>query len=91
VVADLAKQAQLDRVRLPVPRAGRRSWPAFQAVGETLAGEGWAGLPAPSAARPAHLVLCLFRAPDGAVPGAQPLPPARRVTDPPAPPTGMTT
>jgi hypothetical protein len=37
------------------------------------------------------MVLCLFRATDGSVAGAVPVPPPRLVEDPPAPPTGMTT
>jgi len=56
-----------------------------------LADEGWAGLLAPSAARPEYLVLCLFRERDELVPGCVPLSPPERVHDPPAPPTGMTT
>ena len=71
---------------MPVPlRPGR-----MLLVGEALYREGWAGLTAPSAARPDHAVLCLFRAGD-AVSGARPVPPPRRVDEPPAPPTGMTT
>jgi RES domain-containing protein len=90
-LADLSDPARLARVGLGVPRPGRHGWPACQLVGETLAAEGWQGLIAPSAARPAHLVLCLFRAADGTVTGAAPLPPPRRVDQPPTPPTGMTT
>jgi RES domain-containing protein len=92
-VADLSTDERLDRVDLSVPRPGRRGWPAFQAVGEQLAAQGWAGLLAPSAARPAYRVLCLFRteaeghaAPSGARPVSRP----RRVAEPPTPP-GMTT
>lgn len=59
-VADLADEDRLDRVGLPLPSPGRRTWPAFQDVGEQLHAEGWAGLIAPSAARSASLVLCLF-------------------------------
>jgi len=90
-VADLCDQARLARVGLGRPRPGRRGWPPYQQVGETLAEEGWPGLRAPSAARPGHLVLCLFRAADGTVPGARPDGSPRRVDEPPAPPTGMTT
>lgn len=53
---------------------GRSSWRAFQRVGEQLWKDGWAGLIAPSAARPAGKVLCLFRNAQG-VPGTQPVPP----------------
>jgi len=90
-VADLSGAAPLAAARLPLPHPGRRSWPAFQAVGEALAADGWAGLLAPSAARPEGRTLCLFRAPDGAVRGARPVPPPRRVDAPPPPPTGMVT
>ena len=59
-VANLSDTDCLARVGLdrPVPR--RRTWSSFQDVGEALAREGWAGLLAPSAARPDHLVLCVF-------------------------------
>jgi RES domain-containing protein len=93
-VADFSTDQQLERVGLGFPRPGRRGWPAFQAVGEQLGAEGWAGLVAPSAARPSHRVLCLFRTgPDGRAgpSGARPVGRPRRVLDPPIPPTGMTT
>jgi RES domain-containing protein len=88
-VADLSDADHLARVHLAPPRPGRRGWPRYQQVGETLADEGWAGLVAPSAARPAHLVLCLFRAAGETLSVARP--PPTRVEHPPAPPTGMTT
>jgi len=91
VVADLSGAERLARVGLPLPRPGRASWPAFQAVGEALAGEGWHGLVAPSAARPAGQVLCLFRAEDGSPMLDAVVVGSERVDDPPAPPTGMTT
>jgi RES domain-containing protein len=91
VVADLSDAARLARVNLPVPRPGRSGWPPYQRVGETLAAEGWAGLLAPSAARPAHQALCLFRSARGDVPGATPVGPPQRIDEPPAPPLGMTT
>jgi len=91
-VADLSDAARLAALGLPVPRPGRRSWAAFQEVGERLAEAGWAGVLAPSAARPDGRALCLFRRRDGgAVPGARPVPPPRRVDRSPAPPTGMVT
>ena len=90
-VADLSRADRLAAVGLPLPRPGRRSWPAFQAVGEALAADGWAGLLAPSAARPDGRTLCLFRGPDGVAAHARPLPPPRRVDAPPPPPTGMVT
>jgi RES domain-containing protein len=89
-VADLSDVDRLARVELAPPRPGRRGWSPYQRVGETLADDGWAGLVAPSAARPGHLVLCLFRAAETLV-GARPVPPPTRVEQPPAPPTGMTT
>jgi hypothetical protein len=52
--------------------------------------EGWLGLLAQSAARPAGQILCLFRDQHGA-PGAKPSPPPRRVREPPPPPTGLVT
>ena len=88
--ADLSDDLKL-RAGLRRPRPRRAGWPAYQEVGEALAAEGWTGLAAPSAARPAYRILCLFRAPDGSVPGAAPLPPPRRVTMPPVAPTGMRT
>ena len=90
-VADLSTEERLDDVGLPLPKPGRALWPAFQAVGEGLFDEGLAGLIAPSAARPASLVLCLFRA-DAALPsGASPKPPPEHHEFPPQVPTGMTT
>jgi RES domain-containing protein len=89
-VADLSDSHRLARIGLVPPRPGRRTWPAYQLAGETLAVEGWTGLIALSAARPAHHILCLFRT-AGGIPGARPLPPPARVDKPPAPPTGMST
>lgn len=40
-VADLSSAERLASVGLPSPVPGRRSWPAFQKVGERLHGEGW--------------------------------------------------
>lgn len=48
-VADLSTTERLTAVGLPPPTPGRRSWPAFQRVGERLCKEGWLGLHAPSA------------------------------------------
>ena len=90
-VADLSAADRLARVGLRPPRPGRRTWPEYQDVGEQLAADGWAGLVAPSAARPSNLILCLFRVADGDVPSARPVPPPTRVDQPPAPPTGMNT
>jgi RES domain-containing protein len=89
-VADLRTPEQLGRVGLEAPSPGRRHWPAYQAVGEQLWRDGWEGLVAPSAARPAGLVLCLFRTAES-VPGARPFGRPRLVREPPIPPMGMTT
>lgn len=89
-VADLSDPDRLARVGLGPPRSGRRAWPAYQAVGEQLHGQGWCGLIAPSAARPTSLVLAIFLSDAGilehVVPAASTL-----VTDAPVPPRGMHT
>jgi RES domain-containing protein len=91
-VADLSSGERLERVGLDPPQPGRRNWPRYQATGEQLAREGAAGLIAPSAARPAGLVLCLFRRQPGAPPpGVNQIGKPRLVRRPPPPPTGMTT
>jgi RES domain-containing protein len=89
-VADLSSDERLQRVGLEPPVPGRRTWPAYQNVGEALFREGWAGLVAPCAARRGGRVLCLFR-PGAEIPGARPVGRARIVREPAAPPTGMTT
>lgn len=89
-VADLSDPQRLARVGLPVPKPGRLQWSAFQDVGEGLHRSGWAGLLAPSAARPSAKILCLFRT-DRSVAGAVPVPPPTRQQLPPEIPTGMTT
>jgi hypothetical protein len=63
---------------------------AIQAIGEDLHSKGYRGVLYPSAARPDHQALCLFR--EGIViPGADPVRPPSTHRDPPAPPTGMRT
>lgn len=89
-VADLSTATRLAEVGLGPLLPGRRSWPAFQRVGEQLRAEGWAGLVAPSAARPAGRVLCLFRDGDRLA-GARPIPPPLHVAEPPPPPVGLRT
>lgn len=89
-VADLSDQERLGRVGLPVPTPGRKTWPAYQQVGEALWRDGWPGLLAPSAARPVGLVLCLFPNADTELP-ATPIAPPRTLAEPPIPPTGMRT
>jgi RES domain-containing protein len=89
-VADLSADEQLAAVGLSPPAPERRSWHDYQRVGEQLAKAGWAGLLAPSAARPDGKVLCLFRDQHG-VHGAMALPPPRQIDKPPPPPTGLRT
>ena len=59
-LADLSSVEALHDVALSTPAPDRRGWPAFQRVGEQLWRGGWAGLVAPSAARPGALVVCIF-------------------------------
>jgi hypothetical protein len=89
-VADLSEADRLARVGLTLPTPGRMGWPSYQNVGEALSKDGWHGLLAPSAPRAKGLVLCLF-VEDPTVLPAQPVPPPKVVTEPPAPPTGMRT
>jgi hypothetical protein len=89
-VADLSEANRLTPIGLTLPTPGRKAWPAYQEVGETLWNEGWHGLLAPSAARPSGLVLSLFVEDPTNLP-AQPVPPPKVVSEPPAPPTGMLT
>ena len=89
-VADMSSAGALRAVGLKPPRPARAGWPAFQAVGERLFNESWAGLVAPSAAGPGHLVACIFRA-GPRLGGVRRLGPPRRIATPPVPPTGMTT
>lgn len=89
-IAVLSTPAKLAEVDLPVPVPSRRNWAPFQAVGEQLHREGYRGVLYPSAARPDHQALCLFR--DGiTISGADPVRPPVTHRDPPAPPTGMRT
>lgn len=89
-VADLSAHEQLAAVGLSPPTPDRRNWHNYQRIGEQLAKDGWAGLLAPSAARPDGKVLCLFRDQHG-VHGAKALPPPRHIDKPPPPPTGLRT
>lgn len=89
-VADLSTPERLAAIGLAEPAPGRRSWDAFQRIGERLHQDGWAGLLAPSAARPSGQVVCLFRGSDD-VRGARPMPPPILVEEPPPPPTGLRT
>jgi len=88
-VADLSTPERLAAVGLEPPEPSRVRWHAFQAVGEALWRAGWAGVLAPSAARPAGKVVCVFAdewPPRGCFPTG-----AEEILDVPIPPTGMTT
>lgn len=89
-IADLSTPAKLGKLDLPAPQPSRRSWTPFQAVGEKLHREGCNGVLYPSAARPDHQALCLFRE-DILIPGAEPIRPPTTYRDPPAPPVGLRT
>jgi RES domain-containing protein len=89
-IADLSTPAKLARHDLPTPRPGRQTWAPFQAIGEELHSKGYRGVLYPSAARPDHQALCLFRG-GIVIPGADPVRPPVTHRDPPAPPTGMRT
>jgi RES domain-containing protein len=89
-VADLTTSDRIAAAGLSPPTPGRAGWAPYQTVGEQLWRDGWAGLIAPSSARPAGRLLCLFRSGD-AVAGAKPVPPPRQVSEPPAPPAGLRT
>jgi hypothetical protein len=88
-VADLSTEERLERAGLGMPVPGRKTWPAYQQVGETLWSEGWPGLMAPSAARPSGCVVCLFVAEVGSP--ARPVGRPRKIGEPPIPPAGMRT
>lgn len=89
-IADLSTPAKLAKLDLPSPQPIRRSWTPFQAVGEQLHQEGCHGVLYPSAARPDHQALCLFRE-DVLVAGAEPVRPPTTYRDLPPPPTGLRT
>jgi RES domain-containing protein len=89
-VAALDSDERLARVGLHAPSPSRADWPAYQAVGERLCAEGYAGVLFASAARPAGRALCVFR-PGRALPGMRAVPPAVRQSAPPVPPRGLRT
>lgn len=89
-IADLSDAERLAAVGLSAPRPRQNDWPEFQRVGEDLWRKGFRGVIAPSASRPAHRVLCVFRDTDE-IPGLTPLRPPVIHRHPPAPPTGITT
>jgi RES domain-containing protein len=87
-VADLATEAQLARVGLPLPTPDRLEWPRFQAVGEGLFAEGRPGVLYPAAAREGGRALCLFRT-GARLRGVKSVRPPVRYTAPPVPPRGL--
>ncbi|MGH3092064.1 MAG: RES family NAD+ phosphorylase [Gaiellaceae bacterium] len=87
-VADLSSAERLERAGLPFPVPDRRQWESFQAIGEALFAEDWAGVLYPAAARPDALALCLFRT-SVRLRGVRPLPSPVRYEEPPAPPRGL--
>jgi RES domain-containing protein len=89
-IADLSTEDALTSLRLTPPHPTRSEWPAFQDVGERLWREGYRGVLAPSASRPSHAVLCLFREMEE-IAGADPLRPPMTYRRAPAPPKGLTT
>lgn len=89
-IADLSGTDRLARVGLDPPVPARGQWPAYQAVGEALWGVGWAGILAPSAARPEGKTICVFREATE-VPGVTSVPPPARHSEPPVPPRGLRT
>jgi RES domain-containing protein len=89
-IADLSTGERLAAAGLPAPEPDAAQWPEFQALGEQLHRQRWAGVLYPSAARPAAQALCLFR-PERAIRGVQPVPPAVPQQDPPVPPAGLRT
>jgi RES domain-containing protein len=89
-LADLSTEDRLAAVGLGLPHPGKRTWPPFQRLGEQLWREGWRGLLAPSAARPAARIVCVFDQADWPPAGCEPLR-ALEITEVPIPPTGMTT
>jgi RES domain-containing protein len=87
-VADLSSRERLERVGLEAPLPDRRQWPSYQAVGEALFADGWAGVLYSAAARPDARALCLFRR-GVRIPGVRKRPPPKRYREPPAPPRGL--
>lgn len=59
-LADLTTEDRLTSVGLAPPVPDRRTWSAYQDVGERLRQDGWPGIVAPSAARPESLIVCVF-------------------------------
>ncbi|HEX2047699.1 MAG TPA: RES family NAD+ phosphorylase [Acidimicrobiales bacterium] len=89
-VADLSTAERLEEWGLARPEPDRQLWPSYQAVGERIWRDGWAGLIAPSAALPAGLVLCLFSL-GTSMERVRPLASPHRWDELPPPPRGMRT
>ena len=89
-LANLSNSERLAALGLSTPQPSRRTWPAFQHVGELLWQAGWAGVLAPSAARPRSLIACVFHAGSWPPPACQPVR-VNQIAAVPPPPTGMTT
>jgi hypothetical protein len=88
-LADLRSVARLATLGLDLPVPRRRTWPPYQAAGERLWRDGWAGLITRSAFRPEAFIACVFSdhwPPDRCAPER-----AIEISEVPAPPTGMTT
>lgn len=89
-LADLSSPERLAAVGFPAPLPSRRTWPAFQDVGDALWRAGWPGILAPSAARPAARIGCVFDTGTWPPPGCEPVRNVE-IVDVPPPPAGMTT
>jgi RES domain-containing protein len=88
-VADLRTTERLAAVGLRPPRPTRRDWPRYQGIGRALWRDGWHGVLAPSAARPAANAICIF-CEEWPPSGCKPLR-TIEIPEAPPPPTGMTT
>jgi len=89
-VALLDTRERLEPVGLRLPTPTTRHWSAYQDVGDALYRDGYAGLLAVAAARPAHRNLVVFRE-RRSVDGCAPLQPPTVVAQPPRVPRGMRT
>jgi RES domain-containing protein len=88
-LADLSSPERLAAVGLQPPRPSRRTWPAYQDVGDALCHASWSGLLAPSAARPGAQIVCIFDPGTWPPAGCEPLRTVE-IAEVPPPPTGMT-
>ena len=59
-LADLSTEDRLAAAGLAPPTPYRQTWSVYQQVGLRLWEDGWAGIVAPSAARPKALIACVF-------------------------------